>query len=230
MSFSLWPSAFVDDISKIPAEFLNAYVRVPITRALDGINGGADPLAADLDLRGLGFGFLVDKLRMSGTARVTLESRSITRLCDLSTPFLEVPADWTPLGGMLLQNVTVAAAIDIPIHVPHGATLTRVAVQVDGPAHGGSWPPVSPTSIELYRTNSSGTASAAGPWVDSVAVQATYEGRHYLISDLLSIVVDRTVEAYALRVVCEDGTNSLVGVQVHAVPRVTYTTTQMDED
>jgi len=53
MSFTLYMPAFVDDVSVIPAAFLNK-VRVDSSRAIDGTSGGAYAPAASLDIGGAG--------------------------------------------------------------------------------------------------------------------------------------------------------------------------------
>lgn len=226
MTFPLEPAdPFVDDVSKLNAGTANNW-RVYISRAMDAVLGGAYELLNDLVITGAGF--VLDRLEMSGTNRVQLAERSIPRMCDVGMPLFD-PTEWLIIAPGRYRNTVIGANIDFPLHVPHGATLTDVDIQVFAPSHGGSWPPTNRNRITIYRVSTTGPTGIVGP-ISDTSVQATYQTRHYLSSPANSIPVDRTNEVYFLRVSTESGTNALAGVEVFATPRVTYTTTAMDED
>lgn len=59
MTLPTYSTAFTDNVSTISADFLNAYVRTQIPKALDGVAGGSYTPSATLSIQGQGVEFVV---------------------------------------------------------------------------------------------------------------------------------------------------------------------------
>jgi hypothetical protein len=168
---------------------------------------------------------------MTGTANVTLASRSITRIVE-TTPVSDT-SQWAadPLTfGAFRALDTTANFLYYMIHVPHGVTLTAVSVYLEGLAGHGGLPATMPAVALITVTPSSGSSAiTSGPTSDSSANVAAYEAAHAITLSGLSVSIDRTTKRYIVRVSNESSTNSLHYLTVYGVA-VTYTTTAYDED
>jgi hypothetical protein len=125
MSFSLWATAFTDNISTISAEFLNK-IRVDLSRALDGTNGGTYTLLSDLILNG------------AAVAIEVLEASGITVVGDVDiTGAFDLTGDMTVTGAVdLTGNVTIAGALNIgtsQLQWAGAGTLSSVAANFTMP-------------------------------------------------------------------------------------------------
>lgn len=228
MTLPLWATPFVDDSSLVTADFLNSYVRTQIPRALDGIGGGSYALTSNLVITGSGF--VLDYLQMSGTNRVRLASRSVQRWLP-NHPASRVNGSgvpyWHPIHAGKFLNDIIAGEIDIPIRVPHGATLTQVIVYLWGGAGHGALPGNMP-SLTLYSVPSSGLDTAVGSQVDTSASVAAFEAAHS-ITLAVSHTADRVNTRLVAQLKAESGANSLVGA-TYIGTRIQYTITEYDED
>lgn len=171
-----------------------------------------------------------DVLRMTGTANVTLASRSITRAAEHSP--MSTAANWYAdlfAPGIWDAADTTARTMVVPLHVPNGVTITAVTVYLKG-AGGHVGLPATMPYISLWENAPATTATLiAGPTTDSAANAAAYDAVHAVTISGLSITSSRASKQYLLMVVSETGANSIAGLQYHG-STVTYTTTAYDED
>lgn len=205
--FSLTPaSPFVDDLSVLPAATANVW-RTAMASAVDGVGGGAYTPTAKIQIGGLG----VELTETTGAAaRVQLASRSVTRHLSMAgvRDANNGVGSWSyrtgsPQGTWKQDNVD--ADLFLPLEeLPHGDTLTAVAVGLDGAGgHGGN--PTFPT-LHVYYVDSTGTANAIGV-AQADSVLATYETAHYLTKSGMAHVIDRTAYRYYAYLTGEGGAN-----------------------
>ncbi|MGK3981295.1 hypothetical protein WMF38_57390 [Sorangium sp. So ce118] len=163
-------------------------------------------------------------LTMSGTNKVKLASRSITR-AQASMPSA-TSATWTiDAQGFAVQAANNTDKLIWPLRVPHGATLTAVSVGIDGAGgHGGN--PTRP-SVEIGWIGTTGFNSL-GSATDATSIPS-YDSFHSFGVSGLSEVVDRTNRRYVAIITGETGGNYVAGLKVHYVD-CTYTITAYDED
>lgn len=295
MTFALYPTTFVDDTTVIPADFLNNYVRVPISRAIDGTGGsagtpytpstpilfGGDAVRfnsgatltilsggtlsipsggilsaasgslvtlggtntvsgastfsaaatfnAAVDLNGA---TTADDFEMTGANKVKVASRSKSVMLDVRGFIESNFVEQASIVGYAQDGVGTAGAVKIPIRVPHGVTLTAVAVYLDAAGGHGALPATMP-SVSVRRcdpTQAGVDVSTLGTSTDGSANVAAYEVPHAVTVSGLTEVVDRTLYGYAVRVTGETGANSAVGLLLHGFLKITYTITAYDED
>jgi hypothetical protein len=161
---------------------------------------------------------------MSGTNRVKLASRSITRvqsaLPDRTSATWSIDAQGTPFQAANNTNPLI-----FPLRVPNGATLTSVQVGIiPTGGHGGA--PTMP-AVQIGYSTSAGFTTL-GTTVDPT-VFGSYEVAHEFGPTGLSHVVDRSARRYVAIVVGETGANYVAGLSVMCV-KCTYTITEYDED
>jgi hypothetical protein len=173
----------------------------------------------------------VDNFTLSGTNKVKLASRSITRACEL-TPTAD-PTEWlcdTVSGtGKWFALGNAAEILTQPIHIPHGATITGVSVYVQGDSgHVGL--PATPPKFYIHETDvTDGTVTSYGPYTDASASTGAFQAVHAISSGVISVSVSRAASRFCLALSTESGANAktLLG---YLGARVTYTTTAYDED
>lgn len=168
---------------------------------------------------------------LSGTSKVELASRSITRTCEL-TPTAD-PTEWlcdTVSGtGKWFALGSAAEVLTQPLHVPHGATITGVSVYVQGDSgHVGL--PATPPKFYIHETDvTTGTVTSYGPYTDGSASTGAFQAVHAISSGAISVSVSRAASRFCLALSTESGANAktLLG---YLGARVTYTITAYDED
>lgn len=213
MSFTLWATAFTNSVSTVSAEFLNK-VRVDLSRALDGVNGGTYTLASLLTLMGSGL-----KLgETTGAAsNVQLASRTLTRVVDMADAqgINDGVGDFTLVTGppeWIWKNPTVGGRLLIPIRPLHGAVLDTVTVRWKGAAGHGALPTM-PT-IRVYKKDKDGVETAlAAATSDTAANVAAYEVVHSITTGALAHTVDRSLYSYHVKVTGETGGNFVANAQ-----------------
>lgn len=228
MTFPLTPaSPFVDDVSTLDAATANAW-RTYISRALDGANGGSYTLGANIVLTGNGF--VIDYLRMSGTNKVLVTSRSITRIISYppTSRYTGGAFDWTSEQYGKFTAAALAGSLEIPLYAPHNSTVTTIAVHID-PAGAHVGLPANMPSIDIVSVDGLGNVTSLATATDTSVNVAAYEVAHTITATGLSIVMNRNTNRYAIRLVGESGANALVGTS-YIYTAVTYTITEMDED
>lgn len=169
-------------------------------------------------------------LTMSGTTRVKLASRSITRV-EHSPFYSEDLAVWglNPIGEMQQLSATVSSRVaGCPLRVPHGVTLTAVSVRV-APANHTGLPAVKPRMYLRRPNTSSGAVVELGDVTDPSADITAYNAAHEITLSGLSEAIDRTANRYVVNLVGESGTDSMANMLVIRAS-YTYTTTFYDED
>jgi hypothetical protein len=209
---------------------------VSISRAVDGAGGGAYTLSSPLSFAGSTYTISSDtvlssvsSLTMSGTAKIFLASRSITRVSPYIPTSLRIGGvdGWESQGGGRFTCITAAGELYYPVRVPHNAKVTAFSVYHTGSGpHAGA--PTMP-SVNLFRYAltgaSSSLASATETWVDD----ATYGATHALTKSGINVAIDRSLYRYAVVYKAESGGNFVAGDLAGELV-ITYTITEMDED
>jgi hypothetical protein len=173
----------------------------------------------------------VDDFTMTGTNKVKLASRSITRACEL-TPTAD-PTEWICNNisgtGNWYSLGTAAEVLTQPVHTPFGATITGVSVYVQGDSgHVGL--PGTPPKFYIHETDvTTGTVTSYGPYADASASTGAFQAVHAIASGTVSIATSRAAKRYALSITAESGANAKTQLVYHGAT-VTYTTTSYDED
>lgn len=219
MTISLWSTVFTDNVSTIPAAFLN-FVRTNLAKAVDGVGGGVITPSAVLEVQGTA-GF---KINGSGTAaRLQYGSRSLSRV---QTGLL-----WNVTAGSFNAGlITVGAGqtgVQMFDRLPQGATITGITVYLSRTTPG-VLPTTRPT-VALRKRNivTAAGSAVAGPTQDTTAVLATYEAHHPFAITGLSEVVDNRTTVYYLDFTGEVGGATSSVVLYPAL--LTYTVTDQDE-
>jgi hypothetical protein len=162
-------------------------------------------------------------ITMSGTAKVKLASRSITRVQAIA-PY-PTSATWLiDAQGTPYQNVNNSNLLVFALRVPHGATLTSVQASITPGVHGTL--PTMPTLAVGY--NSSAGFSTIFSVSDGSAL-GVYNASHEFGQSGLSHVVDRSARRYVAVMAGETGANYIAGLTVNYI-KCTYTITEYDED
>jgi hypothetical protein len=152
-------------------------------------------------------------LTMTGTTKLKLASRSITRV-QSSQAVTDDDGSWVldNASGKLLQiaDDSIARVVS-PLRVPHGSTLTAVSMSI-APAVGHAGLP----------------STKLGSLPDPSTTVLEYEATHP-VPISLSTVIDRTTKRYFAALSGEADTNFLVNL-LYIATKATYTTTAYDED
>lgn len=168
-----------------------------------------------------------DNFTMSGTNKVKLASRSITRV----QPFHFRTSDTTVWNindaGNGIQLLDSAVTLLTPVRPPHGVVLTGATLYIQPAAHGAL--PATMPQFSVRSVSATGGQSILGTATDSSANVAAYNAAHTISISGLSHTVDRTTLRYFVRVVGEGGANFAANLIVAQVA-LTYTITEYDED
>jgi hypothetical protein len=165
-------------------------------------------------------------LTMTGTSRIKLGSRSVSRLAR-SAPF--GATNFTiNVDSYVTQSSTAASSVSWELDVPHGATLTSVSIEIQPVAHG-SLPATMPklTVMVMAANHITGTI-AGGPTSDGSGSVGAYNTQHPIAVSGLSVVVDRTQYNYWAKFEGEASTDSLTGL-IAGTPSYTCTMTEMPD-
>lgn len=216
MTLPTWATPFSDNISTIPAAFLDGYVRTQIPKAIDGVGGGAYSPAVQLDIGGAG-------LKLSNGNQLSYSSRSISRV---QTGLLHNTTAGTFGAGLITVSAS-QTAIQMFDRIPNGATLTGVTVYHNRTNLGTL--PTTRVSVTIRKRNiTTGTGSViTGPTEDPTSVLASYEAHHAITITGLSEVIDNTTTVYYLDFSGESGSNTSSTVLYACL--ATFTLTAQDE-
>ncbi len=158
-------------------------------------------------------------------------ARSITRIQHGFWAY--TPADFHPVvytgaeqRGIESDSFAGASAMYF-LRIPHGATLTAVAVQVKGPA-GQSTIAATLPSISIFKV-AAGVVTTLATGSDASGTLAAYKLQHQIVLGV-SEVIDRTTYAYGIFLTDQQGANAVAGTGYGADVRVVYTTSRLDED
>lgn len=179
MSFTTYTPAFSDDITTIPAAFLNQ-IRVDMGRAVDGTNGGTYTPAAALIIGGSG-------LQMSGTSKLLLASRSLTRV---QTSFM---TDGTTVSSTGTALVPPGSTWNQSIIIPNGATVTAITAYIN-PADDAL--PTTNATMRFIKVNVTTGASTTISTTTDPNTGAAYQAHHGFGPTGLTEVIDRTTNRY----------------------------------
>lgn len=261
MAFTLWPTAFVAGVTQVTAAFLNQ-IRVDVSRALDGLNGGTYTLASLLELAGAGLkvsgpltatsttalqgATTADDLTMSGTERVKVASRTVTRMLPLlgfSPANNETQTAWaTTLSWNIGEVVNLiedrTAAWHVPLDLPDGQVITQILLHVQGTGHVASGGlPTNMPRFKIYAVTSAGateitpTSPGGNPGgLDTSSNATNYDAAHTIAwIPNATMTVDRATTTYWLVLQSEGGPSHYVaGTKFHALT-VTSTVTDYPE-
>lgn len=181
-----------------------------------------------MDLDGV---ITVDDFTLTGTNKVKLASRSITRTCEL-TPTAD-PTEWlcnavTGTGNWYALG-SAGEVLTQPIHLPAGVTITGISMYVQGNGGHAGLPGTMP-KFYLYETDvTTGSVVSHGAYTDASATTGAYQAVHAITSGTISVAVSRADSRYCLALSTESGANALTLLQ-YIGARVSYTTTAYDED
>jgi hypothetical protein len=165
---------------------------------------------------------------MSGTNRVKLAGRSITRV--VPALFRPNTANWTEADNAVTFQTTDAlfANGDVSLVVPDQATITQVRAWIE-PASGHGASLVSPPFLALMqKASTSGITSQLASTFDTYGGAGSYETVHAVTISGLGIVISRSAARLSLHFQSEFGTGAVAGLKLHAFD-VTYTVTSMDD-
>lgn len=173
----------------------------------------------------LGAVFMSD-LTMSGTSKVKLESRSVTRR-SRAAPFGAV--NFSINDGYVEQSSTSASQVSWELDVPDGATLTAVTIEVQPNIHPSNRPGTMP-KLRVLRTAAN---QITGQIVGSVATDLSgshtaYNGQHPITVTGLSELIDRSQYNYWARLDGETGSDAMTGLQA-GTPKWTATVSQIPD-
>lgn len=197
--------------------------------------GGNTSLTGTLGVTGALTANSVSSLTMSGTGKVSLATRSVTRLLPLDGYFYDT--QWYMSLFTYVCNISTPAPLFLPLRVPHQATLTSVAVCVIGAASLGALPgaPIRlsvtkrtlPVNIlDDNESSFAGTETLVGSEVDDPVANLTdFQDAHW-ITWTGSSVCNRETEMYYATVTSHD-TADLMKV---GGLKITYSISAYDED
>ena len=247
--FSLWPTTFVAQFTAVTAAFLNK-VRVDLSRAIDGTAGGLYTPSPAVEIGGDGLEVsgpavlsgastisLAD-VTLSGTNKLKLASRSITRMLPLVGTAGDAPTTWTQPGtNANISNLLTGGGIfAIPLDLPHGQVLQTIEIDYDGAGGHTALPDQFMPRIQLFRVAFTGTETAItggvapNDGIDPSLSTAALEVDHAITLGSLAHTIDRATYSYVLYVTGESGTGTTykTGGRFRGL-RVTCTCTSMSE-
>lgn len=196
-------------------------ISADVTDAIVVANGGSI---------GVESGGLIDvktggQLLLSGTNKVSLASRSVTRKMGMFHP--DDPTQWTNIDGFFQTDTTSAAIAWVDLDLPHNSTLTALSVSVSaGSGHGGL-PAVMP-AIRAYQMTDSDSVAITVSTSDTSASVGAFQSTHSISVSGLSVLIDRSTSRYALRFTSESGLNAADDLLLFSCT-ATVTMTQMDD-
>lgn len=165
------------------------------------------------------------QLLLSGTNKVSLASRSVTRKMGMFHP--DDPTQWTNIDGFFQTDTTSAAIAWVDLDLPHNSTLTALSVSVSaGSGHGGL-PAVMP-AIRAYQMTDSDSVAITVSTSDTSASVGAFQSTHSISVSGLSVLIDRSTSRYALRFTSESGLNAADDLLLFSCT-ATVTMTQMDD-
>lgn len=168
-----------------------------------------------------------DDVTISGTNKVKLAARSITRVQQLIVSANEVSFLADTEGSYLQQGAFGYLAA--PVRIPHGATLTAVALIVQGASGHAALPTAKPSMAMKSMSTAGAVVTIGSTPTDPSGTVAAYEAVHQITLSGLNEVIDRVTKRYFVYLTGEGGTNFIAGYKVLGVS-VTYTISAMDED
>lgn len=207
MTLPTYATAFTDNISEIPADFLNNYVRTQIPKAVDGVGGGAYAPATQIDIGGSG-------LKLSNGNLLGYNSRSVVRHLALVAD--SASGNWSLASTPRLawQNTASGGTLWIALEgLPHNNVLSTLSLRWIGATGHSAFPggaPVMP-SITLYRIDQDGTQTSIATVSDTSASAGAYEAAHSITLSSITHTIDRTLYRYVLEVAGETGANFISG-------------------
>lgn len=191
---------------------------VNISRAVDG-QGGHYPGPLTIDALGL-----------TGTARLTLAARSLTRV--LRAGWRSQSTQWAFADGQLkfFQSVGTGGGSAVQaIEVPDGATITGLTAYYTPPSgHSGAIGTLVLPQIFFGKMDTAGTATSIANAHDTSGSFAAYETRHALALTGLTEVVNNATTKYWIEFIPETGANALQHLELE-LATVTFTTSSYDD-
>ncbi len=136
-----------------------------------------------------------------------------------------------PDGGIFLagaQGLPVATQAQMPIMVPHGATITSVSVKISPSAHGSIASTTLPTIRLRKYVAATNTNTMIDELTDTSADEVIYSAAHSITLSGLTEIVDRAANYYIVTLDGETGTNAAAILTMPAV-LVTYTAPNVDD-
>ncbi len=170
MTLPLYATPFVDDVSVVPAAFLNDYVRTQIPKAVDGVGGGVITPATVIEIQG------TEGLKLNGTGdalRLQYGAETLTRT--QTAPHKGAGASTT---ADTISVVAGGSATQMLDRIPDGSRLTSVTIYHDR-VNAGTLPTTRVTGAVRKRVLTTGNGSVIGPATeDPTATLGPYEAYH----------------------------------------------------
>ncbi len=211
MAFTTYTPAFTDDVSVIPAAYLNQ-IRVDMGRAIDGTNGGTYTPTADIIING---GFSV---QLGGTTKLKLASRSITRMQSA------IMSDGTTVHTGNSALVAPGATWYQSLLIPNGAVVTALTAYIN-PADD-ALPTTNATLAFIKLDVTTGTPTTVSTTVDP-NTGAAYQAHHGFGPTGLSETIARAANRYYVSMAGEVGGDTDAFTWFGT--SVTYTITSQDD-
>jgi hypothetical protein len=170
--------------------------------------------------------FVFDDLKLSGTNRLKLASRPITRVQRGGAQYKtnSTPPGWdiSPsfIGDLIYVQLVTAAELTYPLDLPDGSTFNSVTVRFQGAAGHAAFPGGAPTFpfFVLKKIDSNGVVTTFGATTtDASATAGAYETAHNLSQAGIGEVIDNSTYRYTLAFIGETGGNGIAGGLVFAV-------------
>jgi len=221
MTLATWNAPFTDNVSLVPAVFLNDYVRTQIPRAIDGVGGGTYTPTVVIDIQGTA------GLKISCTgaaARLQYGSRAVTRTS--TSPIVNTTTSTVSVAyGNVAAGDIATVALD---RLPDGSAITSVLIYHNR-ADGGVLPGTK-VQAALFKTNiTTGVDTAIVALTeDPTTPVGSYEAHHsFTLTPGAPETVDNTQYVYWVRFDGETAPNALTTVLY--TPVVNLTITSQDE-
>jgi len=169
-------------------------------------------------------------LTLNTTSNIVLGSASVDRL-QQGTPYAN-QTNWLPQTGSssgTWTNQVVGTAIELPLDLPDGSTLTSVSVYVTAASGHAALPAVMPAFQLRYVARTGGVSAIGAGAVDSSGTVAAFEANHAITLSGLTEVTSRVSAGgrYIIELTAESGANSAIGLRMTGWT-ATYTVTKYD--
>jgi len=166
---------------------------------------------------------------MTGTNRVKLTSRSVTRI--ISASFTPITSGWSLNSDSTGTPRTTTTSNEYGcwgLSLPEGCVVTQIRLIVEGATGHSGAPSNLPVAAFYYKTpGSGGTGTLITNQSDTYGSAGAYESPHYITMSSIGYTVVRTARL-AVYFQSESSTNAVLGYKIHGV-EVTYTLTSMDD-
>ncbi len=161
---------------------------------------------------------------MTGTTRVKLASRSITRVQSNAAWWIHSTSGWDLSGNingyMVWINLVASKLLHFPLDLPDGSTFNSVSVRYTGATGHGAFPGGAPTmpTFVLKKMDLNGAATTFGATsTDTSASAGAYETAHSITQLAINEVINRATYRYILEFTSEGGGNFIADALLYSI-------------